>query len=251
MSRAAHPSKVFATYVASPHYENQKIGLKTAEGRCEEGMCSEMRTLKAGDCFSIRQGLYGLSVTAILLRIVSVQRFENLLRMYESQTAGVVYIPSCSNFTAFEQVYQAYGDPKKPWIGYEIERFESAASLETKPLQRTLVWVFLPREVKERVFGLLAYKPDLCRLAAVCGGFCCSLRNYITRTIIATNDLPLGTPLLYNRNEGIVHIVCPVLRDDGVDPFIVWYELLSNIRGSLLRVLIITSPAMGWILSKF
>ena len=40
-------------------------------------------------------------------------------------------------------------------------------------------------------------------------------------------------------------VVCPVLRDNEFDPFIVWYELLTNVRGSLLRVLIITSPAMG------
>jgi hypothetical protein len=97
----------------------------------------------------------------------------------------------------------------------------------------------------ERVFELLAYNPDLCRLAAVCDTICSSLHNYITKTIIPPDVLALGVPLLYNRNVRLVHIVCPVFRDNGVDPFIVWYELLSNIRGSLLRVLIITSPAMG------
>lgn len=134
-SRTTKPTTVYGTYVASPHYENLKLGLKTGEGRCEDGMRPGMRKLKAGDYFSIRHGLYGCKETALLMRIVRVQRFKNLQCMYESQTAGVVYIPDCSNFTAFKQVYTAYGDSKRPWTGYQVERTERISSLETKPLQ--------------------------------------------------------------------------------------------------------------------
>jgi hypothetical protein len=58
--------------------------------------------------------------------------------------------------------------------------------------QQAHVWSRLPSDVKQRLFALLAYKPDLCRLAAVCGGDCFSLRGYATKTIFAPSDLPLG-----------------------------------------------------------
>ena len=129
--------------------------------------------------------------------------------------------------------------------GRIIQHVSDASTRSVNFKKQTPLWFRLPHDVMERVFELLAYKPDLCRLAVVCERICSSLNHCITKTIIPPDVLTLGVPLLYNRNVRLVHIVCPVFRDNGVGLFIVWYELLSNIRGSLLRVLIITSPAMG------
>ena len=68
--------------------------------------------------------------------------------------------------------------------GRIIQHVSDASTRSVNFKKQTPLWFRLPHDVMERVFELLAYKPDLCRLGVVCERICSSLNNYITKTII-------------------------------------------------------------------
>ena len=102
----------------------------------------------------------------------------------------------------------------------------------------------LTPDVRFRLFDFLAYKPELCRLIYTCRGSKDELGTCIVKIKVCIGNL--GNPLTYPRMAIVAHIDCPVLRDNDVDPFCLWYEMLSGLRASSVTSLYITAPGLGF-----
>ena len=117
----------------------------------------------------------------------------------------------------------------------------------------------LPSSERTLVLELLTWRPHVCSLMCVSTAFKIRVQVFLlTQTstsmcllacrmppgqslYLFSCSLPQGEPLVYPRQALALMAECPAIRDNRIDPDILWYELLYGVQSLPLCALSISA----------